>query len=163
AGRVGGVGDVLRHLRPVEDSWQVRELAAQPAERVLRQLPQEDAGGRVPLLGELRVVVRPVEAARLAVYRLEQVHPPDRLAHRDRDGRVDRAFELAAVDGPQLKPDAVLGSLLPRVRVGVEEVQVADDNADLLEHERLEHETTFESRWPGNSGTSTITRPVRGV
>ena len=28
---------------------QVGELAAEPAERVLRQLPQEDAGGRVPL------------------------------------------------------------------------------------------------------------------
>ena len=35
AGRVGGVGDVLRNLRPVEDSRQVGELACEPAERVL--------------------------------------------------------------------------------------------------------------------------------
>src|SRR3984893_6416610 len=89
--------------------------------------------------------MRAVEAAGLAVHRLEQVHPPDRLADRDRDGRVDRALELAAVDFPQLEPDAVLGALLPRVRVGVEEVQVADDDADFLEDEGLEHKTTHQS------------------
>src|SRR5581483_5947015 len=85
--------------------------------------------------------MRAVEAAGLAVHRLEQVHPPDRLADRDRDGRVNRALELSSVNDPQFQPDAVLGPFLARVRVGIEKVQVADDNADFLENEGLEHET----------------------
>jgi hypothetical protein len=35
------------------------------------------------------------------------------------------------------------------MRVGVEEVQVSDDNADFLENEGLEHVTTHQSCWPG--------------
>jgi EmrB/QacA subfamily drug resistance transporter len=139
ADRVGGVGDVLRDFRAVEDPRQVGELAGQPAERVLRQFPQEDARARIPARGELRVVVRAVEAAGLAIHRLKQVHPPDRPARRDRDGRVDSALELAPVDDPQLKPDAVLGAFLPRVRVRVKEVQVTNDNADFLEDKSLQH------------------------
>ena len=139
AARVGRVGDVLRHLRPVEDARQVGELARQPAERVLGQLARGTREGRVPVRGELRVVVRAVEAAGLAVDRLEQVDPPDGLAHRDRDRRVDGALQLAPVEDPQLEPDTVLRPLLSGVRVGVEEVDVADDDADLLEDEGLEH------------------------
>ena len=39
----------------------------------------------------------------------------------------------------------MLGPLLPRVRVGVEEIQVADDDANSLEDEGLQHVTTFTS------------------
>jgi hypothetical protein len=94
-------------------------------------------------------MVGPVKAARLAVHRLEQVNPPDRAAGLDRHGRVDRPLELTAVEDPQLKADAVLGPLLPRMRIGVEEVDVADHDADFLEHESLEHMTTFTGSRPG--------------
>jgi hypothetical protein len=89
------------------------------------------------------VVVSAVEAAWLAVHRLEEVDPPDRPADLDRHGRVDRPLEVAAVEDPQLKPDPVLGALLPPVRFGVEEIQVADDDTDPLEDEGLQHMTTF--------------------
>jgi EmrB/QacA subfamily drug resistance transporter len=144
-GRVGGVGHLRRHPGPLEHRGQVGQLRRQPAERVGRQLPQELPGRRVPAV-ELRVVVGAVETAGLAVHRLEQVNPPDRAADLDRHGRVDRPLEVAAVEDPQLEPDAVLGALLPRVRVGVEEIQVADDDANSLEDEGLQHMTTLNSR-----------------
>jgi EmrB/QacA subfamily drug resistance transporter len=150
-GRVGGVGHLRRHPGPLEHRGQVGQLRRQPAERVRRQLPQELPGRRVPAV-ELRVVVGPVETAGLAVHRLEQVDPPDRAADLDRHGRVDRALEVAAVEDPQLEPDAVLGALLPRVRVGVEEVQVADDDANSLEDEGLQHMTTFTSSYDPDAG-----------
>jgi hypothetical protein len=92
------------------------------------------------------VVVRAVEAAGPAVHRLEQVDTPDRLADLDRRGRIDRSLELAPVEDPQFEADPVLGPLLSRMRIRVEEVQVTDDDADSLEHEGLEHETTYRSR-----------------
>src|SRR6202034_233378 len=99
---------------------------------------------RVPAV-ELRVMVGPVEAAGLAVHRFQQVNPPDRAADLDRHGRVDRSLEVASVEHPQLEPDPVLGPLLPRVRVRVEEVDIADDDANLLEDEGLQHGTTLNS------------------
>src|SRR5579859_6859015 len=85
------------------------------------------------------MVMRAVEAAGLAVDRFKQVDAPDGLASRDRDRGVDGALQLAPLEHPQLEPDAMFRPLLPRVRIGVEKVQVPDDDADLLEDERLEH------------------------
>jgi EmrB/QacA subfamily drug resistance transporter len=150
-GRVGGVGHLWRNAGPLEHRGQVGQLSRQPAERVRRELAQELAVRRVPAV-ELRVVVGPVKTAGLAVHRLEQVDPPDRAADLDRHGRVDRPFEVAAVEDPQLEPDAVLGALLPRVRVGVEEIQVADDDADSLEDESLQHMATFTSSYDPDAG-----------
>ena len=53
-----------------------------------------------------------------------------------------RPLELAAVARPQFDPNPVLGTLLALARIRVEEVQVTDDDADSLEDEGLEHETT---------------------
>jgi EmrB/QacA subfamily drug resistance transporter len=150
-GRVGGVGHLRRNPGPLEYRGQVGQLPRQPAERVRRQLTQELPARRVPAV-ELRVVVGAVETARLAVHRLEQVDPPDRAADLDRHGRVDRSLEVAAVEDPQLEPDAVLGALLPRVRVGVEEIQVAHDDANSLEDEGLQHVTTFTSSYDPDAG-----------
>jgi hypothetical protein len=36
----------------------------------------------------------------------------------------------------------VLGALLPRMRIRIQEVQVTNDDTDSLEHEGLQHETT---------------------
>jgi hypothetical protein len=83
--------------------------------------------------------MRAVEAARLAVDRFKQVDAPDGLTSHDRDRGVDGALQLAPFEHPQLEPDAVFRSFLSLVRIGVEKVQVADDDADLLEDERLEH------------------------
>ena len=142
--RVGGVGHLRRQVGPLEDRGQVGQLRRQPAERVGRELAQELPGRRVPAV-ELRVVVGSVEAARLAVHCLEQVHPPDRPPDLDRHGRVDRPLEVAAIEDPQLEPDPVLGALLPRMRVGVEEIQVAYDDANSFEDEGLQHGTTLTS------------------
>jgi len=84
-------------------------------------------------------VVRAVEAARRAVDRFQQVGSPDRLADLDRLSRVDRPLQLAAAENPQLEPDTVLGALLPLGRAGIDEVQIADDHADPLESEGVEH------------------------
>jgi hypothetical protein len=56
----------------------------------------------------------------------------------------------------------VLRALLARVRVGVEEVQVADDDADFLEDEGLKHETTHQSLAGQGAASplSTIARPM---
>ncbi len=143
-GRVGGIGHLRCHAGPLEHRGQVGQLPRHPAERVGGELAQELPRRRVPAV-ELRVMVGPVEAAGLAVHRLEQVNPPDRAADLDRHGRVDRPLEVTAVEDPQLEPDPVLGPLLPRVRVGVEEIQVADDDANSLEDEGLQHMTTFTS------------------
>jgi len=151
AGRVRRVGDVLRHAGPVKDRGQVGELPGQPAERVGRQFPEERARLGIPAV-ELRVMVGAVEAARLAVHRLQQVDPPDRPADLDRRGGVDIPLQLAPVDDPQLQADSVLGSLLSRPRVGVNEVQVTDDNPDTLEHESLQHETTIVREAAGSLG-----------
>jgi MFS family permease len=149
--RVGGVGHVLRHPGPVEHRGEVGQLTCHPAERVGGELAQELPGRRVPAV-ELRVVVGPVEAAGLAVHRFQQVNPPDRAADLDRHGRVDRSLEVASVEHPQLEPDPVLGPLLPRVRVRVEEVDIADDDANLLEDEGLQHGTTLNSRDDPDAG-----------
>ena len=151
AGRVGRVGDVLRHAGPVEDRGQVGELPAQPAERVGRQFPEERARLGIPAV-ELRVMVGAVEAARLAVHRLQQVDPPDRPADLDRGGGVDRPLQLAPVEDPQLQADPVLRPLLSRPRIRVKEVQVTDDNPDALEHESLQHETTIAREAAGSLG-----------
>jgi EmrB/QacA subfamily drug resistance transporter len=151
AGRVGRVGDVLRHAGPVKDRGQVGELPGQPAERVGRQLPEERARLGIPA-AELRVMVGAVEAARLAVHRLQQVDPPDRPADLDRGGGVDRPLQLAPVEDPQLQADPVLRPLLPRPRAGVKEVQVTDDDPDALEHESLQHETTIAREAAGSPG-----------
>jgi MFS family permease len=140
-GRVGGIGHLRRDLGSLEDRREVGQLRREPAERVGRQLPQELTAGRVPAV-ELRVVVGAVEAARLAVHRFEQVDPPDRAADLDRHSRVDRPLEVAAVEHPQLEPDPVLGPFLSLVRVRVEEIDVADNDANLLEDEGLQHVTT---------------------
>jgi EmrB/QacA subfamily drug resistance transporter len=141
--RVGGVGHLRRHARPLKHRGQVGQLRGQPAERVGGELPYELPAGRVPAV-ELRVVVGAVEAARIAVHRLEQVDPPDRPPDLDRRGRVDRRpLEVAAVEDPQLEPDPVLGAFLPGANLRVEEVQVADDDANPLEDEGLQHRTTF--------------------
>jgi len=45
----------------------------------------------------------------------------------------------------------VLGALLPRERVGVDEIQVADDDANSLEDEGLQHMTTFTSSYDADA------------
>jgi hypothetical protein len=93
------------------------------------------------------VVVHPVEAAGLAVDRLQQVDPPDRLADRDRGGRVDRALERLAFQHPQLQPDPVLGPFsLPVGRIRVDEVQVAEQHRDPVEAKAVEHGLSFPHR-----------------
>ena len=151
AGRVGRAGDVLRHVGPVQNRGQVGKLPAQPAERVGRQFPDERARLGIPA-AELRVMVSAVEAAWLAVHRLQQVDPPDRPADLDWRGGVDRPLQLAPVEDPQLQADPVLGPLLSRPRIRVKEVQVTDDNPDALEHESLQHETTIAREAAGSLG-----------
>ena len=63
----------------------------------------------------------------------------------------------------------MLGALLPRVRVGVEEIQVADDDANSLEDEGLQHMSTFTSSYDPDAGRGgavapllTISRPAMG-
>jgi hypothetical protein len=53
---------------------------------------------------------------------------------------------------------------LSRVRVRVEEVQVADDHADAFEDEGLKHETTHRYRWPGKGDAAAVShyRPASG-
>jgi EmrB/QacA subfamily drug resistance transporter len=151
AGRVGRAGDVLRHVGPVKDRGQVGELPGQPAERVGRQFPEERARLGIPAV-ELRVMVSAVEAAWLAVHRLQQVDPPDRPADLDRRGGVDRPLQLAPVEDAQLQADPVLRPLLSRPLIRVKEVQVTDDNPDALEHESLQHETTIAREAAGSLG-----------
>jgi hypothetical protein len=49
-------------------------------------------------------------------------------------------LRLTLVEDAQLKPDTVLGAFLTGVRLGIKEVDVADDDADLLEDKCLEHD-----------------------
>ena len=104
------------HPGALEHRGQVGQLARQPAERVSRQVPLELPVRRVPAV-ELRVVVGAVEAAGLAVHRLEQVDAPDRPADPDRHGGVDRPLEVAPVEHPQFEPNPMLGALLSLARV----------------------------------------------
>jgi hypothetical protein len=48
-------------------------------------------------------------------------------------------LRLTLVEDAQLKPDTVLRAFLPGLRMGVKEVDVADDDADLIEHKCLKH------------------------
>ena len=64
-------------------------------------------------------MVRAVEAARPPGDGLEQVGSPDRLADLDGLRRVDRPFQRAALEDPELDPDAVLGAFLPLGGLGI--------------------------------------------
>jgi hypothetical protein len=83
------------------------------------------------------VVMGAVEAARPAVHRLEQVDPPDRLADPDGRSRIDVSLQLAPVEDPKLEADTVLRPLLTWLGIGIQEVEIADNHTDLLEHESL--------------------------
>ena len=83
------------------------------------------------------MVMGAVEASRLAVHRLEQVDPPDRLADPDGRSGIDVPLQLAPVEDPKLEADAVLRPLLARLGIGIQEVEIADNDTDLLEHESL--------------------------
>src|ERR1700684_1115003 len=80
-----------------------------------------------------------VEAAWAARDRLQEVGSPDRLADLDGLSRVERSLELAPLEYPQLEPGTVLRAFLSLTRRRVDEVQVADQHADTLESEGVEH------------------------
>ena len=139
-------GDVGRDAGLLEDAGEVGQPERQPLERVAGQVAVVGPVARLPA-GEGRVVVHPVEAAGLTLDRLQQVDPPDRLADRDRGGRVDRALERLAFQHPQLQPDPVLGALpLPVGRVRVDEVQVAQQNSDPVKAKAVEHDRPFRTK-----------------
>src|ERR1700744_1555153 len=97
----------------------------------------ELAAGRGPR-PEPRGGVSPVGTAGRAIHRFQQVNPPDRRRGLDRDGGVDRALGLAAFEDPELEADAVFRSFLALGRIRVKEVDIAEDDANLLEDEGLE-------------------------
>ena len=70
---------------------------------------------------------------------LEQVGPPDRLAHADGLGRVHRSLQLAAFELADFETHTPLGPFLTGPLVGVEKVEVAHHHADGLEPERIQH------------------------
>ena len=86
------------------------------------------------------------QLTRPAHHRLQQVGPPDRLAHLDRLRGVDRPPQRAPAQDPQFHPDAVLGTLLALGWPGIHEVQVAHDCADLLEPKHIQH--PWPLSWP---------------
>ncbi len=114
---VGGRDLVGGEPGPLEQALQVGELLPTHGTGSAVSSGSNSAPARVPA-AEVRVMVRPVQAARRPVHRLQQVRAPDRLADLDRPRRVDDPAQLAALEQPDLEPDAALGAFLagPRVR-----------------------------------------------
>jgi len=84
-------------------------------------------------------MVRAVERAGAAGDGFEKIGAPDRPVDDDRLRRVDLA--LGGICGQQahLEADAALGTLLAWSGAGVDEVQVAHRDADLVEAEHVQH------------------------
>jgi len=85
------------------------------------------------------VVVGAVEAPDRSDDGLEQITAPDRFADGDRLGGVDRSRRPPPLEHPDLDAHAPLGSLLTLAWLGVDEVEVAHDDADAVEAERVQH------------------------
>ena len=135
---IGGRDVVGRHLRAGEQAVEVGEHRTDVLDRVGRELGLELPAARLPA-AELRVMVGAVEAAVGTVDLLEEIGAPDRPGHVDRLRGVHRALDRRALEDAYLEADAALGALLALTRVRVDEVQVADHHAHLLERERIQH------------------------
>src|SRR5262249_54999492 len=92
-------------------------------------------------------MVGPVQAARRSVDSFQEVRPPDWGADAERPCRAAGPSQRAPLEHADLQPDAVLRALVTLLLDWVEEVEVADDDADPVEPEQLQHEP---SRTPAN-------------
>jgi hypothetical protein len=138
---VGGVAwpdGIGVETAPGQEAGEVGELPADERQGIAAEGRLELPATRLPP-GESGMVVGPVEAAGRGVDGLEQVGAPHRLVDRDRLGGVHRPAQLPPAEKPDLETHTVLGALLPRLLDGIEEVEVGDHHADLVEPERVQH------------------------